>query len=712
MRKIILVIYIVICLSKIVIAQNTFKAIIKDISTKEPLFGATVVLKGTTIGSSSDINGIIEIKKIPNGKQTIVYSHVGFEKLELIMTFPLPDSLQGKTIFLKPSTEEMQKIIVTTTRTNSRIEDIPIRIEVIGHEEVNEEVNIKPTNISKLLFESTSIQAQHTSPINENVSIRLQGLDGKYTQILKDGFPLYSWFAQGLSIMQIPPLDLKQVEIKKGLASSLYGSDAIAGIINLISKQPLEKRELTFLVNQTSLHGTDVNGYFSQRWEKIGFSFLASNNFQKNIDVNKNGFSDLPETKTISINPTFYYYFNSTSMLRFGLTGTYDYRKGGDMNVLENKSDIIHQFFEENVSKRISSQLEFNNQLKNSSLFTIKNSFSYFDRTINNPTSAFRGSQISTLCEIAYNYKIANHHKVTGINFNSEKFSKDITKSNLQRNYNYNTLGIFIQDDWKPTEKISIQTGIRTDHQNKYGVFILPRFAFKYKFNNNFYLRAGSGFGYKVPSIFSTTSEQEWINNIQPLLLNIKAEKAIGGNFDFNYKTQRDDESFISFNQSFFITQITNPLVLDSFVFVNKYRPILTSGFESNLRYNLDEFQIFVGYTYVNSRRKYNDVQSFVPLTPKHKLTLDIIYEEEGNYSIAFEGYYISSMFRDFDAITKPYFTIGLIAQKHFNHFTLIANGENLLDVRQTRFEDIIIPPIKNPKFRQLYAPFDGRVLM
>lgn len=708
MKKIILAISI--CLSQISYAQNIFKVTVKDSLTKEPLIGASAFLKGTTNGSSADINGKIEIKNISNGKQIIVFSYIGYEKRELLLTFPLADSLQGKMIFLKSSAESMQEVIVTSTRTNSRIEDIPIRVEVIGHEEVNEEVNIKPTNISKLLLESTSIQAQQTSAVNGNVSIRLQGLDGKYTQILKDGFPLYGGFAQGLSIMQIPSLDLKQVEIIKGSASSLYGSDAIAGIINLISKQPQAKRELTFLINQTSLLGTDLNGYFSKRWEKIGITFLTANNFQKQFDVNKNGFSDLPKTQTFNLNPTFNYYFNSTTTLRFGLNGTFDNRKGGDMKVLENKSDSLHRYFEENLSTRISSQLKFDKQFQNGKSLSVKNGISYFDRAINQATSAFKGKQISSYSEVAYNFTISKHQFVTGVNFTTEQFSEDSTISHLQRNYNYYTSGIFLQDDWKPTEKIALQTGLRTDYQNKYGLFILPRLALKYKFTKKFYVRAGSGFGYKVPSIFSTASEQEGINNIQPLSINIKAEKSIGGNLDFNYKTQIGDASFITFNQSFFITQITNPLVLDTFKFVNKDKPILTKGFESNLRYNLAEFQIFVGYTFVDARRKYVDMQSFVPLTPQNKITLDIIYEKEDDFSVAFEAYYFSSMFRDFDTKTKAYCTIGLIAQKHFKHFTIIANGENLLDVRQTRFENIVIPPTENPTFRQVYAPLDGRV--
>lgn len=707
MIKIILLISIV--FSQTTFAQNIFKVTIKDKETKEVLIGATAVLKGTTNGSITDNNGKVEIKNIPSGQHSIILSYIGYGTHELSFIFPLADSLQDKIIFLEPEAEKMEEVVVTSTRTNSRIENVPMRIEIIGHEEVSEETNIKPTNVSKLLLESASIQSQQTSAVNGNISIRLQGLDGKYTQMLKDGFPLYGGFAGGLSALQIPPLDLQQVEIIKG-SSSLYGSDAVAGIINFVSKQPKEKRELTLLANQTSLLGTDLNGYFSQRWGKFGLTFLTSNNFQKQFDVNKDGFSDLPKTLTFSLVPKFYYYFNPKTTLQFGLNGTVDKRKGGDMKVLDNEADTLHKFFEENISDRISSQLKFDKQFENNKSFTFKNSISYFKRGLNQPATSFSGEQLSSFSEANFNFSVSKHQFVTGVDFITEKFSEDSIKSHLERDYNYVTTGLFLQDDYRPIEKFLIEAGLRADYQNKFGFFILPRFALKYEFNKKFYVRAGSGLGYKLPTIFSTASEQEGINNIQPLLSNVKAEKSIGGNLDFNYKTQIGYESFITFNQSFFTTQITNPLILDSVLFVSKDNPIITSGFESNIRYNLDEFQIFIAYTYVVAKRKYDNIQPFVPLTPKHKLNLDIIYEEENNFSVAFEGYYVSAMYRDFDTKTKSYYTIGLIIQKHFNYFTLIANGENLLDVRQTRFENIIIPPIENPTFRQLYAPIDGRI--
>lgn len=705
MKKLISIIFL---LPLVASAQNIFKAVIKDKDTKENLASATAYIKMLNLGAAADANGILNIRNIANGTYEIVFSSIGYEKKEMEFTFPMAQ--QPVEVLLEKESGELSNIIVTTTRTNSRIEDIPIRVEVIAKDEVNEETNIKPTNISKLLLESSSIQAQQTSSVNGNVSIRLLGLDGKYTQLLKDGFPLYGGFAQGLSILQIPPLDLKQVEIIKGSSSSLYGSDAIAGIINLISKQPREKRELNFLINQTSLGGTDGDVYFSKRWKKFGFTFLSANNFQQAKDVNKDGFSDVPKTKTFHIAPTFYYYINPSTTLRFGVNGTYDNRKGGDMIVLNKKADSLHQYFEEDNSSRFSSQLQFDKQFGENKSLTIKNSVSYFNRSIDETRYTFEGTQKSSYSEAAMNFKFGQQKLVAGINVTSEKFNEDSIKSHLQRNYNYVTTGFFLQDDWKPTEKFSLEAGLRTDYQNQFGFFVLPRLALMYKFSNEFYMRIGSGLGYKLPTIFSTETEEAGINNIERLSKNIKAEQSTGGNLDFNYRKRLGDESSLTFNQSFFITRINNPLVLDTFSFVNKILPILTKGFESDLTFTTDDLQFYVAYSYVDARRKFNLIQSFVPLTPQNKINMDVIYEKEDNFSVACEGYYVSSMYRDFDTKTKSYFTSGLIVQKHFSHFDLIANCENLFDVRQTRFENIVIPPISDPTFRQIYAPLDGRV--
>ncbi len=695
--------------SSLALGQSTFKVIVKDQKTKEKLIGATAYISKLKIGSSTDTSGTVVINNIPKGEYEIVFSFSGYEKEEVEYSFPLLK--QPAEIFLKNEDTELSEVIVTSTRTNSRIEDVPIKVEVIGEEEVNEEGSMKPSNISMLLQESPGIQAQQTSATNGNVSIRMLGLDGKYTQVLQDGFPLYGGFAQGLSIMQIPPLDLKQVEIIKGSASSLYGSDAIGGIINLITKQPTENRELTFVFNQTSLLGSDANAYFSQRWRKFGFSLMTANSFQTAVNVSGNGFSDLPDVQTFSFKPTFYYFVDTSATVSLGLNGTLDNRKGGDMQVLKGDADSLHRFYEQDITGRASYQLKFEKKLKNNKSFTVKNSISYFNGAINQPTFQFAGTQISSYSEASFNFRIKRQQFVTGINVSSEKFNEDSTKSHLLRNYNYVTTGLFLQDDWKPTDKLSGQAGFRTDYVNQFGFFALPRLALMYTFNKAFYVRGGGGYGYMLPTIFSTESEEQGINTVPTLSASVKPEKSIGSNLDFNYRRRIGDEGMITLNQSFFITQINDPLELEPSGFQTETKPVVTQGFESNIRYKLDDLQFVVGYTYVDARREYDAAHSFVPLTPQDRIVIDVIYEKEGKYSIALEEFYTSSMYRDYnESNTQPYFLTGIILQKHFKHFSIILNCENIFDVRQTRFENIIIGSAENPTFKEIYAPLDGRV--
>ena len=130
---------------------------------------------------------------------------------------------------LKSGGNELDEVVLQSSRSTRTVKKIPTRIEFIGVEEMGEKAIMNPTNISMVLRESTGIQMQQTSLSSGSTNIRIQGLDGRYTQLLRDGFPLYGGFSSGLSILQIPPLDLQQFEIIKGSSSTLYGGGAIAG---------------------------------------------------------------------------------------------------------------------------------------------------------------------------------------------------------------------------------------------------------------------------------------------------------------------------------------------------------------------------------------------------------------------------------------------------------------------------------------------------
>ena len=284
-------------------SQNTFKARVIDEETKEPLIGASALVKGTTLGATTDTNGYLEIKNIPDGKQDIEFRYLGYKTKEKEVSFPIKSD-QAFEIDLKPEETNLSEIVVSATRSSRSISDIPTRIETIVAGELEERSVMQPGNIKMLLTESTGIQTQQTSATSASTSIRIQGLDGKYTQLLKDGFPLYSGFASGLSILQIPPLDLKRVEVIKGSASTLYGGGAIAGLINLVTKEPTEKREISFLVNANQTKALDLSGYYGERFKKWGVTLFTARNSQVAFDRNDDGFSDIPKyTRYTFISP-------------------------------------------------------------------------------------------------------------------------------------------------------------------------------------------------------------------------------------------------------------------------------------------------------------------------------------------------------------------------------------------------------------------------
>lgn len=191
-------------------AQNTFRAIIKDAATRQALAGVTASITGTSIGTAADTSGLIVLNNIPNGRQVISFTFMGYETRRDTIIFPFLQNAPALILMTaEEEGDELEAVVVTATRSSRTIANIPTRIEVISNEELDEKGNMKPGDIRMLLAESTGIQTQQTSATSGNSSIRIQGLDGKYTQIIRDGFPLYSGFSGGLGLLQIAPLDLK-----------------------------------------------------------------------------------------------------------------------------------------------------------------------------------------------------------------------------------------------------------------------------------------------------------------------------------------------------------------------------------------------------------------------------------------------------------------------------------------------------------------------
>ena len=699
-----------------VFGQNSLKVVIKDSETKEPLIGATAVLEKTTKGASADVNGMLLIEDIPDGKQLIVFSYVGYETRKDTFDFPL-SSTEAVEILLMSSEEELEEIVVSTTRSTRTIENIPTRLEFIAGEELEEKGNMKPGDIRMMLNESTGIQTQQTSATSYNSSIRIQGLDGKYTQILRDGFPLYSGFSGGLSLLQIVPLDLKQVEVIKGASSTLYGGGAIAGLVNLVSQTPKEERELKFLLNGTSALGLDASGFYAQKFKKIGTTVFASYNLGTPYDPANIGLTAIPKFSRYTVNPRLFLYFNDKTTLNVGFNNTAEVRTGGDIKYIQGNGNNIHSYFDRNETNRFSTQLGFDRILNEKSKFSLKNSVSYYDRTIEVSDYVFSGKQLSSFSEINFTHEKEKTEWVGGLNLWTDEFSQQKIDTQKVVDYNYTTVGAFVQNIFNATEKFSLETGLRGDYHNQFGFFVLPRISAMLKLNQKFTVRLGGGMGYKAPTVFTEDAERIQFRNVLPISISkTKAEQSIGGNFDLNYRTALSKKLFFSINTLLFYTQVKNPLLLVAnpngyHEFQQPKGFIDTKGIETNIKLTYGDFKLFIGYTLADVKQHYSSTTTDFPLVARHRLNNVLMYEIEDKLKIGLEAYYFSPQKLNDGATGKPYWINGLMVEKLWERFSIFVNFENFLDTRQTRFDTIYTGTITNPTFRDIYAPVDGFVI-
>ena len=698
------------------IAQHTLIALIKDADSKEPLAGATALLAGTGKGGRADSNGIVPLSNIPDGNQVFTFRFVGYKVQTETLTFPRnSDTL---IVLLERAGEEMGEVVISSTRSNRTFQNLPTRVEFVNGEELEEKGNMKPGDIRMMLNESTGIQTQQVSATSANSSIRIQALDGRYTQLLKDGFPLYAGFSSGLGLLQTPPLDLKQVEIIKGSSSTLYGGGAIAGLVNLISKVPTAERELRFLVNGTSAGGLDANGFYGQRWGKIGLTLYGGRSSNTAYDPSSVGFSAIPKFERYVLNPKLFVYFSPRTKFSVGVNTGFENRIGGDMQYIRGHGDSKHSYFERNKSQRLSTQFSFDHQFNTNSSLTVKNSISNFNRIITIPGYIFNGKQWSSYSEIAFNTRQTNTEWVAGLNFYTDDFKERPDNAFPRRNYQQNTIGGFIQNTRTVRKWLQTEAGFRGDYVVGYGWTLLPRGSALFKLTPKLTSRIGGGLGYKTPTIFTEETEKIQFQSVLPISPDSnRLERSYGVNGDVNYRTTLfDGKLSFSINQLFFFTRIHDPLVLDTlpgplYKLTNSTGYLDSKGFETNLKLGYGDFKLYIGYTFTDAHLNENGVIRENPLTVRHRLNNVLVYEKEDKWKLGLEAYYYSTEPLNDGKTGKAYWTFGFMAEKIWERFSFFVNFENFTDTRQTRFDTIYTGSITHPVFRDIYAPLDGFVV-
>lgn len=294
-----------------------------------PVVSATV--RSGSVGARTDALGEA-VLQLPPGSHTISASRADLQMSSISLVLQAgADTVV--TIALARQAASLEGVVVQATRSDRRVEDTPLRVEVIDEEEIAEKVAMTPGDISMMLNETSGLRVQATNPSLGGANVRIQGLSGRYSLILADGLPLYGGQAGGLGLLQIPPVDLGKVEIIKGSASALYGSAALGGVINLISRRPGTEQSNTLLINQTTRNGTDgvafLAGPLAGKWS---YTLLAGAHRQARVDLDSDQWTDMPGYERALVRPRLHY-SNGSGLTAF-LTGgfTAEDREGGTMD--------------------------------------------------------------------------------------------------------------------------------------------------------------------------------------------------------------------------------------------------------------------------------------------------------------------------------------------------------------------------------------------
>jgi iron complex outermembrane receptor protein len=583
------------------------------------------------------------------------------------------------------------------------LQDSPARVEVLTREEIEEKILMTPGDIVMMLNEMGGLRVQTTSPGLGAAAVRIQGMRGRYTRFLSDGLPLFGQQGAGLGLLQIPPTDLGQVEVIKGVSSALYGSAAMAGVVNLISRRPGEKPAHELLLNRTSLGGTDATLFLSAplgaRW---GASLLAGGHGQQKNDRDGDGWADLAGYARGVLRPRFFW--QGRGGRSGGIAGgiTYEDREGGSARI---------PYIEALDTRRYDVGGNLTLPLGGRLVVTTRLAASWLRHDHRFGELRERDRHDLLFGEVAVRGVAGRHTWVAGAAVDRDAYRpRDVPRFA----YLYVTPGIFVQDDFDVASWLSLSAGARADFHNRYGRFFSPRLAALLRWEK-WTSRVSAGQGFFAPTPLTEETEATGLSRLAiptPLL----PERGRSASVDLTRNF-----GAASATLTLFASRIRNPLTVayggaDPYRLVNQPEPTTNRGVELLGTWRKAPLSVTATYTYVRSRELDSGRRLEVPLTPRHSFGISGMWEKEDVGRIGIECYYTGRQRLEqnpYRPQSEPYVSLGFLIERRIGIFRLFLNGENLTDARQTRWDPLLRPErgVDGRWTVEAWAPLDGRVI-
>ena len=611
-------------------AQLMISGKVLDKESKTPVIGASIFIKETKQGFVSDTSGFYSINNLKEGIYTFQVSSISHK------TISIKIDLKANTILnllISLDQNVLEEVVVTGNMKEMSKLESAVPVDIITPKFLFK----NPTSsIFDGLQNVNGVRPQINCNVCSTGDIHINGLEGPYTMILIDGMPIVSSLSTVYGLSGIPNSLIERIEIVKGPASTLYGSEAIGGLINIITKNT--KNAPRFSADAFSTSWGEFNADLGFRFNsKRASSLVGLNTYQygKPIDHNTDGFTDLTLQNRVSVFNKWNFQRLKNREASIAIRGFYEDRWGGETN-WSSKYRGGNQVYGESIyTKRAEVLGVYQFPFKDKVM--LRYSYNYHDQNSVYGTTSYIANQQVAFTQFTYEKEIQNHGILLGVPMRYTYYDDNTTATKLNDRNKADKVflpGIFLQDDWQIKDNQKLLMGLRYDYNSQHGNIFTPRLAYKWASKNKLNVfRWNVGKGFRVVNLF--TEDHAALSGARQVVLTeaLKPEQSWNSNLNFVHKIILNN-GFIGLDASAFYTYFSNQILPDyttnpnQIIYKNLNGYSVSKGISLNLDFAFDSgLKILIGSTLMDVSKIENGRSSRQLLTERITGTWTVSYE-------------------------------------------------------------------------------------
>ena len=535
---------------------------VKDAETREPLAYASVMLLPSGQGTTTDADGSFLLPH-KESAALLVVSFIGYRT----DTVQINGRQHRYTIMLQPDVNALKEVMVTSG-TMKEVSKMNSAIPVEVYSPALFRKNPTPS-----IFESLSMVNGVQPQLNCNVcntgDIHINGMEGPYTMVLIDGMPIVSSLSTVYGLAGIPNSLVKRIEVVKGPASTLYGSEAVGGLVNILTKDPSTSPLLSADFSATSLQ--EYNTDLSTKWRINNTHALVGLNyfyFKNPLDVNDDNFTDVTQQQRISFFNKFEFHRPEERQASLAFRYVYEDRWGGQLQWSKDQRGSNEVYGESIYTNRVEVLGNYQLPIRGQKII-FDYSYNYHLQDSYYGIYKFLADQHVSFSQLRWDKKIGRHDLLAGIPFRYIYYDDNTVGTQSKDTVNVSNFpmhtflpGVFVQDEVEINERLTVLGGVRYDHHNHHGNIFSPRLSFKYSPDKSNTIRLSTGNGFRVVNLF--TEDHAALTGARSVVIKNELKPEQSWNVNLNYATNIAHESgFIGLDASLFYTYFTNKIVGD-----------------------------------------------------------------------------------------------------------------------------------------------------